>query len=251
MLTLLAPYLIGIFSALPIIIVWRWPWTISYAIVYLLLLALIFVWLMWEPRKLGRALWPWILLVLFWLNALFFFLFLEQNLFRLLLVVIVAVVSWWYVFSWLKDYWQIIGISRGPSLPLALGLAWIIFFLITVNSATWLVFLGFSWWLLFFIYLATTALVLLSVGWLAGWNLLRHRSYFLVALVIIIQSYVIFSWWPTSFYLVGWLQATIFLVIFLFVRYDTGVAVTKRTLVHYLILISALSLILIITSRWF
>ncbi|MFA4937107.1 MAG: hypothetical protein WC575_02355 [Patescibacteria group bacterium] len=246
MLTLLAPYLIGIASALPVIIVWRWPAVIMYAGVYLLLLAAAFLWFMWEPRRLGRALWPWMLLVIFWLSSLFFFLFLEQNYFRLMFIIIIAVVSWWYVYSW-----QTVEINRGPSLPLSLGLAWIIFFLSTVNNVSWLVFLGFGWWLLFFLYVIITTLVLLSVGWLAGWTLLHHWAYYAVAWVMIIQSYVVFSWWPTSFYLLGWLQATIFLVIFLFTRYDTGVVLTKRSLTHYLLWIGTLSIILIATSRWF
>ncbi|MFH1111927.1 MAG: hypothetical protein V1712_02550 [Patescibacteria group bacterium] len=251
MLALFTPYLIGIFSALPFIVVWRWPATSVYAIIYLLVVALVFLWFIWEPRRLTRAIWPWILLLLFWLNALIFFLFLEQDFFRLLLILMVGSISWWYVLSWLKDHWQIVEISHGPSLPLALALVWIIFFFSGVNSVSWLVFLDISWWLLFLVQIMVIVLSLLSIGWIAGWTIFKHWPYLVVAFLILTQSYVIFSWWPVSFYLVGWLEATVFLVFFLFTRYDTGVGLTKRVLVRNLLWIIILALILIATTRWF
>ncbi|MFH1866651.1 MAG: hypothetical protein ABIJ81_01040 [Patescibacteria group bacterium] len=247
----LAPYFLAAASALPFILGWRFPQFIPWAGWYLFLVAAIILWLWWEPRRLAQTLWPWFLLLFFWLSSLVFFLFLNQDVLRGLMIVVVPLVTWWYITGWLANRSKSLQLVRGPGTVVSAAMAWLIFFFSGVAAVSWLVFLNINFWLLFLIYFAVSLLTLLSVGWIAGWTIKNEWYFLLAAFVIQLEAFIVLSWWPISFYMIGWLEASVFLALFLLTRYDTSVVMTRRTLFNYLSLLIIISLILIGTSRWF
>lgn len=209
------------------------------------------LWRLWEPRRLGRILWPWLLLVFFWVAGMLTFLFFDTSTSRLLWICLLAVITWWYSSGWLANQQHNLDVSRGAGVTATLVIAWLSLFFTGVAAVSWLIFLDAGFWWLFTLYAAVTILTFVSVGWTVGWTIFNEWPYLLVASLVQLEAFIVFSWWPTNVYLIGWLLSAIFLALFMFTRYDTSVAMPRQTLVRNLLWLIFLSIILIASSRWF
>ena len=211
----------------------------------------VLLWRLWEPRRLGRILWPWLLLLLFWLSGFLTFLFFETTLSRFLWMLLLMGITWWYASGWLALTQHTLDVGRGAGVTASAVIAWLVVFFSSIAAVSWLIFLSIDFWWLFTIYMIVVVLTFLSVGWAAGLSVLAEGPYLLVAIIIQSEAFVVLSWWPTNVYLIAWLLAAIFWALFMFTRYDTSVSVPRQTLVRNLAWLGALSIILIVSSRWF
>lgn len=247
----IVPGMIGVLASAPFVMLWFFPKLLIYAFIYLVVLAGILFWSLWEPGRLAKAWWPWLTLFLFWLSCLIFFLFIEGDYYTFIFSFFIALITAWYLYGWLIGNSQLVEINRGAGLVATIILVnfSIFFFSISVNSL--LVYLNYSYWLLFGLYSLIILLLSLAVGWSAGWRLKEYWPYLFTLLIIQLQAFVVLNWLPVSSYIIAWFLSLLFFIVFLLSRFDTGLTISRRTLLYYLLSLGASSLFILLTIRWF
>ncbi len=247
----LTPYIVSLAVILPPILVWR---NINFYYVgwFYVALAAIVMWLWWQPgERINKVVWPWIALVIFWFSSWPMFLLLSHDLYRVIFLILQLVITWWYLSSWLTNQSHILGLIKGAGLIPTSAVCWLVFFFLGATATAWLVLLGTKLWLIIIFYLLALLFLIGALWWTAGWNFWQHWPYALVLGLVQLEIFIVTLWLPTSFYLIGWLQASSFLLLFLLIWHEASLAISRRQLIRYLILLFMATVVLIWSARWF
>ncbi len=247
----LVPYMIGGLAAAPFVVLNFFPKLFIYVIVYLFVLSGILFWSLWEPSRFAKAFWPWLTIFIYWICGLIFYLFIDGDWYRFAFAFLIAIISAWYMYGWLISSSQLLEVNKGAGLVATLILTWFNIFFAAVAANGLLIYLNYSYWLLFSIYGLIIALLSLALGWVVGWRVKAHWPYLAVSLILQLQAFIVLNWLPINFYAIGWFLALLFFVVFMFSRFDTGLTISRRTLGYYLLSLVISSGILLITIRWF
>ncbi len=245
------PYIISLAVILPPVLVWR-NINFSYAGWFYILLAILVIWWWWQPgERISKVIWPWVALAAFWFSSWPVFLLLTNDIYRVLFLVLQIIITWWYLSSWLANQSHIFGAVSGAGLIPTSIICWLVFFFLGVTAVAWLVLLGTKLWLIILFYFLALIFLVGSLWWTAAWTFREHWPYAIVLTLVQLEIFITTLWLPASFYLIGWLQATAFLLLFLFIWYESGLVISRRQLIRYLIALIIMTALLIWSARWF
>jgi len=242
---------IAVLSVVPFIATWINPFLIWYAVSFLGLLMVIAAWRLWlGTGTLVRFIAAVLLLGFFWFSGLTFWLFLENPLYRLVFVFLMTSVSWWYLKWWLQWRLTLLLGSGAVSVTPSLIVGFLTSFFIVTAAESFLIFLGVSGFVLWFIFFAAWLLTIVSLGILQGWSPVWQWRYYVTLLVVAAQVFLLATWLPTSFYVIGFLCAVVLVVLLLGLRQENQGFINRRLLARDLIVITAALLLSLLTARW-
>ncbi|GEM_PF-1830913 len=246
------PVLVALAAALPYLTTWLDPQRIWLALIFMAALAVLVAWLQWVGREhIGSWLASYGVLVISWGGWFFLWLFIEQSWHRLLVVVAVAGLSWWYLDEWRRRQ-QLIGLGADTlqGTP-ALVLGFVATFGLGVGAESLLVFLNTPLWKLAATTYLPMALCFAATMVLSGWSLVRHAQSLLLAVVVLGQVFVLATWWPTSAYVVGFTMAVTYLALALTLRQEAQGFISRRSFARELSALSLLTALVLGSARWY
>jgi len=236
----------------PFFIIWWQPFLLSYTILVLGVMVALSAWRTWER---GGALLPWLaslfMLALYWGSSFLFWLFLETTPVRLLLLSVCAIVGWWYLVDWRRyrrlgneterGSDQLSTVAVGFISALALGSAaqgLIVFLDTTLLTLLWGCYLP--------LVLSFVALVYIN-----GWSVRRAWAYYLTAAAVLLQVFILVTWWPTSIFAVGFVLAVTYAALGLTLRQEAQGFINRRSFSKELLLLAAALVLVLTTAPWY
>ena len=247
-----AGFSLALVGVVPLVVVWFQPFALAAALVLLFVVWAAAVAWNWVGvagiREWGSSA---LLLGLSWFGTFAYWLFLENTFFRLAYLVVVGAVTWWYLDEWhLRRY----GHDRreagaGPTPTLAHG--YLAAYAFGSAADSFLVYLDTSLWLLLLTcYLPTVVIYLLAVR-AYGVVGAKRTSLTLLGAVVLFQVFVIATWWPTSFAVIGFTYATVFLALVLVARQEQQGYLNRRSFSRELAVLGTAQVFVLALARWF
>lgn len=243
---------LGVASAVPLALTWYNSFWLRYAVaLYILLLATV-LWRQWAGlARLGSWFVGSVVLTGYWSSTFLMWLFFESTWSRSLLLILTTFFTWWYLREWHRLRQTLFLGEAGAGGTPTLVLGFLSCFAFGSAAESFLVFLDMSiWWLLVYFYLPIAALVLCLV-YASGWSLVKRWPYWFTGCALLLQVFLLVTWWPTSFYVVGFSLAAAFALIALVVRQEAQGFISRRSFSRELSLVGAVLVLVLITARWF
>jgi len=242
---------IAILSVVPFIATWLNPFLIWYAVGFLGLLVTISAWRLWLGiGTLTRFVAAVLLLIFYWFSALTFWLFLENPFYRLVFIGLLGAVSWWYLKWWLEWRLSLLLSSGAVSVTPSLVVGFLTSFFIVMAAESFLIFLGISGFVLWMVFFAAWLLTIISLGILQGWSLVWYWRYYVTMSVVAAQVFLLATWLPTSFYVIGFFAAVSLAILLLSLRQENQGFINRRLFTRDLLVITAALLLALLTARW-
>ncbi len=245
------PWLLSTLILVIFITPWINPFWLWYAVFALFIVLAITAWQYFISKTvIGFWLATYWVLISFWVSTFLLWLFLENIGYRLLFLIIITLLSWWYL-AWWRGLKTLIYLNNplGNLAPPTI-LSYVAVFSLGTTAHSFLVFLNTPWWVLTLAFYLPMALLLVAIlqinygSWLKKWRSI------LIAAVLLGQIFFILLWWPTSFYVVGFTLSIVFALILLGLRQEgQGFINTRQVRKELVILLVALALVLL-TARW-
>lgn len=232
-------------------LVWWKPSLIFYGAGEVFLITVLVVWWQWAGSKYMAA---WastsIILVLFWFSMFILWLFIETIPYRILIMLTVAYFSWWYINEWKYARQRLLFDSQHVSSVANMVLGFITVFSLVAAAEGLLVFADIPLWPLLTIFYLAMVISVLALIKANGWSLVERWRYLATAAVILFEALLVVMWWPTSFYVIGFTVAIVYLIIALSLRQEAQGFLNRRV---YSIELISLGLVLglaLLTARW-
>jgi len=236
----------------PFCLVWWQPFLLTYAALVLAVTAAITAWRTWER---GVALLAWLaslfMLALYWGSSFLLWLFLETTSVRLLLLSICAIVGWWYLVDWHRyrrlgdeaerGSGQLSTVAAGFMSALALGSA----------AQGLIVFLDTALWTLLWGCYLPLVLSFISLVYINGWSVRRAWAYYLTAAAVLLQVFILVTWWPTTIFTVGFVLAVTYAMLGLSLRQEAQGFINRRSFGKELLLLAVALVIVLLTASWY
>jgi hypothetical protein len=166
-------------------------------------------------------------------------------------VLLLAFFSWWYLREWQRlRLTMFLGEAGAGSTP-TLVLGFLDCFVLAAAAESFLVFLNTPVWLLTIAFALPMLVLLICFIYASGWSLVKKASYWLAGSAVIMQVFLLAIWWPTSFYVVGFVVATTFAVVALVLRQEAQGFISRRSFIRELSLVLGALLIVLLTARWY
>ncbi len=245
------PWLLSALVFTAFIIPWINPFWLWYAVGILVVDLAVCGWQYWlSNTKLSFWLSVFWVLFVFWCSTFLFWLFLENFIYRILFLIIITLLSWWYLTWWrsLKTLFYLnnpLGNLAPPTI-----LSYVAVFSLSTAAHSFLIFLNTPWWILSLSFYLPLVLLLIAVLKINYGQLFKKWKAVLISSVILAQVFFVLLWWPTSFYVVGFTQAAIFAMILLALRQEgQGFVNIRQVHKELIVLLVALALVLL-TARW-
>lgn len=245
-------WLLALFSIVPLVITWYNPFLLRYAVIGTIFLWLLVMWQQWSGwDKFVSWLVAGLVLLIYWASILLMWLFLENYWYRVAMIVLNAFFSWWYLREWqrlrLKFFLGEAGAGSTPTLVLS----FISCFALGSSAESLLVYLNTPLWQLLLAFYVPMAALLICFVYSSGWSPLRKWAYWFSSLIILLQVFILATWWPTSFYVVGFTLAVTFVLAALIMRQESQGFISRRSFVRELSLVMAVLLLVLISARWY
>ena len=245
------PWFLSAFILVIFITPWINPFWLWYSVYALIMVLAITAWQYFISKTaMGFWLATYGVLFIFWSSTFLLWLFLENLGYRLLFLIIITLLSWWYLTWWrgLKTLFYLnnpLGNLAPPTI-----LSYIAVFCLGTAAHSFLVFLNTPWWVLGLAFYLPMALLTPAILQINYSQIIKFWRALLIANVILGQIFLVLLWWPTSFYVVGFTLAAVFALILLALRQEgQGFVNTRQVRKELLILLAALALVLL-SARW-
>lgn len=237
---------------IPLLMVWWNPQLLPYAAAVFVLVSGVIVWWQWSGIS---HLVPWVgaglTFLLYWASQFVWWLFLEQTGYRLLFLILVAVCSAWYMDEWHRVRQKLLidepVVSSAPTMVLGFLTA----LAIGTVSQSLVVYLDVSlWWLLLTMYVPL-ALSFIAMSQACGWRPFRNWRHMLTSSVVLLEVFVLVTWWPTSVQVVGFTLAGVYLLIALVIQQEAQGFLNRRALAREVGVVAAAVAFVLMTARWY
>lgn len=242
---------VSVVVLIPFIIMWWQPFTLPFAVAILVLLMGVTVWWQWLGRE-HFFLWlaAGTTLILYWGSSFLFWIFLESVLYRLLWLIILLLFSWWYLSEWHKMRHKLFVGEQLLVIGPTLALNFLIVFCLGVSAESLLVFLDYPLWLLLLAFYLPIVISFIALAKINNWSPLVQWRYWLTAAILLSQIFILLMWWPTSFYVIGFVLATSYLAIVLVLRQESQGFLNIRSFGRELAIIILTLIVVLIFARW-
>lgn len=245
-------WLVALLSILPLCLTWYNPFWLPPAVLIIVVLWLVVMWQQWFG---WGYLFSWLtggaVLMCYWSSLFLMWLFLENFWYRLITIVLVSFFTWWYMREWQRSRLKIFGGEAGAGSTPTLVLGFISCFAFGVTAESFLVFLNMPLRHLLLAFYLPMAVLLICFIYASGWSLVRQWVYWFTGLLIMLQVFILTTWWPTSFYVIGFTLAAVFALIALILRQESQGFISRRSFNRELSLILGALLLVLISARWY
>ncbi len=244
-------WLIALAITVPLFLTWRNPFQITYAVGFMAVLWILVMWLQWTDwGKIGSWFSAGLVFLIFWGSSFLMWLFLEDYWYRWLTILVITFFTWWYMREWqrlrLTMFLGESGAGSGPTLLLGV----ISFFALGVSAQSFLVYLSIPFWVLLLAFYLPMVVLVISFVHASGCSLKKWPIWF-TAVMVILQIFIMVTWWPTSFYVIGFTLACAFAVCALIMRQEMQGFISRRSLSRELSLIIGSLILVLLTARWY
>ena len=237
---------------IPLGLDWYNPFLLRYAILIEAVIFIVVLWLQWSGW--GRLL-SWLaaslVLLCYWASTFFLWLFLENFWYRLVILGLTAFFTWWYLREWQRLRLTLFLGEAGAGSTPTLVLGFISCFAFGSSAQSFLVFLSTPLWQLILAFYLPIAALIICFVYASGWSLIKHWPYWFSGLIIMLQMFVLVTWWPTSFYVVGFTLVALFALLALVLRQEAQGFVNRRFFSRELSLALAALFLVLLSARWF
>ncbi len=245
-------WLLAIFSMCPLILTWYNPFLLRYAIISLIVLWVLVMWQQWSGwDKFVSWLVAGIVLLIYWSSILLMWLFLENYWYRVAMILLNSFFSWWYLREWqrlrLKFFLGEAGAGSTPTLVVS----FISCFALGSSAESFLVYLNTPLWQLLLVFYLPMAALLICFVYASGLSPVKKWVYWFSSLLILLQIFILSTWWPTSFYVVGFILASAFVLAALVMRQEAQGFINRRSFIREISLVMAVLLLVLISARWY
>lgn len=237
---------------LPFGLIWFNPFYINYAVFTIIILWSVVLW--WQWPGWGRlASWVTASIVLFsyWSSTFMMWLFLENIWNRLALLLLTSFFTWWYLREWQRLRLTLFMGEAGAGSTPTLVLGFLTCFALGSSAESFLVYLNIPVWLLTILFFIPAAAQIICFSYASGWSLVKRWLYWFTGLAVMLQIFLMTTWWPTSFYVIGFTQAAAFALIALILRQESQGFISKRSFGRELSLVLGALILVLLTARWY
>lgn len=246
------PLLVAVLSAAPYLSVWYDPTLTTQAFFGLLLLALATVWLMWlGRRRVGTWLAGAYLVLVLWAGMVFLWLMVENTWYHYAALALLVVTSWWYLAEWHHRQHNLEDGGEFTNATPALVVGFLATFGFGIGAVSLLVFLGTPLWQLVFATYLPVVLSFAALMVVSGWHLTRFWRYLVAAAVLLGETFVLVTWWPTSAYVIGFTLAAVYLALTLVLRQEAQGFFSRRSFARELTALALTLGVVLVTARWY
>lgn len=244
--------MLGGASALPLGLTWYNPFWLRYAVGLFVLLFVITAWQQWAGwSRLGSWLTAAVVLAIFWGSMSLIWLFLESSWSRVLLLAVTVFFTWWYLREWHRLRLTLFLGEAGAGATPTLVVGFLSTFALSAAAESFLVFLNLPWWLLELCFYLPVVVLVICFAYASGWSLARRWHYWFTGILVLLQVFVLATWWPTSFYVVGFTMAAAFALVALVLRQEAQGFISRRSFSRELSLVLVAFVLVLFTARWF
>jgi len=240
-------------SSLPFLGTWYNPFWLHFSAIFIILLLLAVWWHQWEGwSRLASWLAGGVVLLFFWGSLFLVWLFSENTEYeyRTALLLLLLFFSWWYLREWQRLRLTLFLGETGAGAVPTLVLGFISSLAFGIAAENFLVFLNTPLWLITLAFYLPVAILVVCFTYTSGWSLLKKWTYWFTGLAVTWQAFLLATWWPTSFYVVGFVVAAVFALTALVLRQEAQGFISRRSFSRELSLVLGALLIVILTARW-
>lgn len=244
--------LVAVAALIPLGLTWYQPWWLPYAVALAVALWLIVFWMQWSGwSRLGSWFVAGVVLACYWGSTFLLWLFLENVWFRIILLSVTAFFTWWYLREWQRLRLTLFLGEAGAGATPTLVLGFLSSFALGSAAENFLVFLNTPLWQLLLAFYLPAAALIICLTYASGWSLVKQWPYWFTGVMVLLQVFVLVTWWPTSFYVVGFTLAASFATIALVLRQEAQGFISRRSFSRELaVVLGALALVLL-SARWY
>ncbi|MBI5466482.1 MAG: hypothetical protein HY974_04290 [Candidatus Kerfeldbacteria bacterium] len=248
----LEPAVLTALALVPFGAVWWQPFLLSYAILILGLAVSLTAWWTWERGAsfLGWLAWLF-MLTLYWSSSFLFWLFLETTLVRIFLLVAVVAVAWWYLVDWRQHRYALSVSQRGGGQLSSVAVGFISALALGSAAQGLIVFLDAPLWLLLLGCYLPLVLSFISLVYINGWSVRQAWIYYLTSAAVLLQVFIVSTWWPTSLYAVGFVMATVYAALGLALRQEAQGFINRRSFSRELLILAVALSVVLATAPWY
>lgn len=237
---------------LPLSLVWYNPFLLKYCISGVIALLIIVLWQQWSGwGRLVSWLTAGFVLACYWGSTFLMWLFLENSLYRLVLLALTAFFTGWYLREWQRLRLTLFLGEAGAGATPTLVLGFLSCFALGSAAESFLVFLNTPIWLLLLAFYLPAGMLVICFVYASGWSLIKKWFYWFTGLAVMLQVFLLATWWPTSFYVVGFVVAATYVLIALVLRQEAQGFISRRSFSRELSLVIGALLLVILTARWY
>jgi hypothetical protein len=245
-------FALAILAIAPLAVVWYNPFSIFYAAAFLVLVWLVACYRQWAGwQHMGSFLAGALTLLIFWGSVFVVWLFLENDVYRVLLLAVLAMTSWWYLGEWQRVRVALFAGEAGAGAAPTLAVGFLASFCLTASAESFLVYLSTHVWVLLFTFFLPILVLLLTFVYTSGWSLVRHAPYWLTGSLVLVQVFLLGLWWPTSSYVIGFTMAVAFAAVALSLRQEAQGFINRRSFLRELAVLVVAWMVVLVGARWF
>lgn len=246
------PYVVAGASLVPYLAVWYDPTLFQRAVVGFGGLVAAAAALMWlgAPRV-GSWLAGVTTLAALWASQTFIWLFLESTGYRLVCLALVAATTFVLLAEWQRRQRALAAGSDLTNSTPVLAAGFLAAFGFGVGAESLLVFLETPLWQLALATYLPTVLCFVALAAVSGWSLARYWRHLTAAAVILGETFILVTWWPSSAYVAGFTMATAYLALTLVLRQEVQGFFSRRSFSRELAALAGLLVLVLVTARWF
>lgn len=237
---------------IPLGLIWWNPFYIKYAAISVILLWLLVLWWQWPGwGRLASWLTAGLVLLFYWVGTFTMWLFLENDWYRLLLLLVTAFFTWWYLREWHRLRLTLFMGELGAGSTPTLILGFLTCFTLGSSAESFLVFLNTPVWLLTLLFFLPAGAQIVFFTYASGWSLIKRWLYWFTGFIVMLQVFLLATWWPTSFYVVGFTLAMAYALVALVLRQESQGFISKRSFSRELSLVIGALILVLLTARWY
>lgn len=245
-------WLLAALTILPLAATWYNPFYLRYAIIGTIVLWLLVMWQQWAGwDRFVSWLVAGSVFLIYWSSILLMWLFLENYWYRIAMILLNAFFSLWYLREWQRLRLKVFLGEAGAGSTPTLVLSFMSCFALGSSAESLLVYLNTPLWQLLLAFYLPMAVLLICFIYTSGWSPIKKWPYWFTGLIIMLQIFILSTWWPTSFYVIGFSQATIFVLVALIMRQESHGFINRRSFIRELSLVMAVLLLVLISARWY